>query len=78
MQLIYLYLEALPLREWVLCFLSPLHSQHRASAKELAQEKGDRTLRGRQESDNLIPEKPRDLREAEMGATFRFRIFSVH
>ena len=32
---------ALPLREWALGFLSPLHGQCRASAKNVAQAKGD-------------------------------------
>lgn len=72
----YLYWEALPLRESG-CSASSLHSTANTGPRPRNLHRKEVTER-RQDSNNLIPEKAGHLSEAEMGAAYRFHIFSAY
>lgn len=67
------------LRESGRCASSPRSTAKAGTRpRKLHKQRVTLTLKGRKDSDHLIPMKARSLREAEMGATFRFLSFFLN
>lgn len=62
---IYLHWEALPLRDWALCFLSPFQSPRRARTRTFAYERGDQR---KTEESQAHPRKGRGPKRSRAGS----------